>query len=135
MNTAVLNGRWAYRSFRHAPIVVKDGQVQGTPELATPWSPPGMLEVTTDLEGDVNGILTFGPGIALKVSGRVHPATDKSPASVELTGEGLGSINRIKGHFVPGSDHVIGTILCVANDLLKQPNGTLGPFVLWPIKG
>ena len=132
---ATLNGKWAYRSFRHAPIVVKDGQVEGTPELATPWSPPGVLEVNTDSRGAVSGVLSFGPGIGLKVAGNVHPATDKSPASVELTGEGLGSVNRIKGHFVPGSDHVVGTILCVANDLLKQPNGTLGPFVLLPIKG
>jgi hypothetical protein len=132
---AALNGKWGYRSFRHEPVVLKDGQVQGAPELAAPWSPPGVLEVATDPDGNVNGTLAFGPGIALKVSGSVHPATERSPASVELTGEGLGSLNRIKGHFVPGSDHVVGTILCLANDLLKQPNGTLGPFVLWPMKG
>lgn len=114
---------------------MRDSQVQGAPELAAPWSPPGVLDVATDLDGNVNGMLTFGQGIALKVCGSIRSATDKSPASVDLTGEGLGSINRIKGHFVPGSDHVVGTILCVANDLLKQPNGTLGPFVLWPMKG
>ena len=131
---ATLNGKWSYRSFRHAPIVLMNGQVDGNPELATPWSPPGVLEVATGETGEVVGTLSFAPGIVLKVSGRIISATDKSPASIELTGEGLSSVNKIKGFFIPGSDHVVGTIICVANDLLKQPNGTLGPFVLFPIK-
>lgn len=131
---ATLNGKWSYRSFRHAPIVLKNGQVDGDPELASPWSPLGTLEATTSETGEVVGTLSFAPGIALKVSGRIIPATDKSPASIELTGEGLTSVNKIKGFFIPGSDHVVGTIMCIANDLLKQPNGTIGPFVLFPIK-
>lgn len=134
MNTT-LNGKWSYRSFRHEPIVLQNGQVEGNPELATPWSPPGVLEVCTGETGEVRGTLTFAPKVALKVSGRIIPATDNCPASVELTGEGLDSVNRIKGFFIPGSDHVVGTILCVAKDLLGQPNGTLGPFVLFPMKG
>ena len=129
-----LNGKWSYRSFRHAPIVVKNGQVDGTPELALPWAPPGTLEAVTGEAGDVKGTLTFAPGVALKVTGTVHPATDKCPASVELIGEGLSSVNRIKGFFIPGSDHVVGTIMCVVNDLAKQANGTAGPFVLVPVK-
>ena len=34
---------------------------------------------------------------------------------------------------IPGSDHVVGTIKCVANDLLKLPNGTtpLVPRARW----
>ncbi|HSI61077.1 MAG TPA: dienelactone hydrolase family protein [Ideonella sp.] len=129
-----LNGQWAYRSFRHEPIVLKDGQVQGQPDLAIPWSPPGVLVAQTDSAGQVTGSLTFAPGAVLKVTGKIHAAAGKMPASVELIGEGQSSVNRIKGYFVPGSDHVVGTILCTANDLLKQPNGTLGPFVLFPIK-
>ena len=70
----------------------------------------------------------------MKVSGKINPATEICPASVELIGEGLSSVNRIKGFFIPGSDHVVGTIMVVANDLLKQPNGTAGPFVLFPMK-
>lgn len=42
---ATLNGKWSYNSFRHAPIVLKNGQVDGKREPATPWSPPGVLEV------------------------------------------------------------------------------------------
>lgn len=129
-----LNGKWSYRSFRHEPIVVKNGQVEGNPELAAPWSSPGVLEVATRETGEVMGTLTFAPGVALKVSGKITASTDKCPASVELTGEGLSSVNKIKGFFIPGSDHVVGTIMCVANDLLKRPNGTVGPFVLFPMK-
>jgi hypothetical protein len=130
---ATLNGKWSYLSFRHAPIVLKNGQVDGDPELAEPWSTRGALEVTTGETGEVAGTLSFAPGIALKVSGRIIPATDKVPASIEMTGEGLTSVNKRKGFFIPGSDHVVGTIMCVANDLAKQPNGTVGPFVLFPI--
>ena len=132
MDTATLNGRWAYRSFRHAPIVIVDGQVDGTPELALPWSPPGVLQATTDAEGRVTGTLTFGPGIALKVDGQVHPATDKMPPSVELIGAGMTSVNRIKGYFVPDSDHVVGTIERIENrrllivEILEQPHGAHG---------
>ena len=125
---ATLNGKWHYRSFRHEPIVVKDGQVQGNSELATPWSPLGVLDVTTSEAGEVTGKLTFAaaPGLVLKVSGKITFATDKCPASVELTGEAGPSVNKIKGFFIPESDHVVGTIMSVANDPLKQPNGTLG---------
>lgn len=131
---ATLNGKWSYNSFRHAPIVLKNGQVDGDPELATPWASAGVFEVATGETGEVSGTLSFAPGIALKVWGRIIPATDKSPPSVELTGEGLKSVNKLKGFFIPGSDHVVGTIMVVANDLAKQPNGTAGPFVLFPIK-
>jgi hypothetical protein len=33
-------------------------------------------------------------------------------------------VNRIKGFFIPESSHVVGTIMCMDHDLLKQPNGT-----------
>jgi hypothetical protein len=132
--TYALNGKWSYRSFRHDPIVLKDGQVEGNPELATPWSSLGVLEVTTGETGEVMGTLSFGPKAMLNIWGRIVAATDKSPAAVELTGEGLGSVNKIKGFFIPGSDHVVGTIMCVRGDPAKQPNGTAGPFVLFPIK-
>lgn len=50
-----LNGKWSYRSFGHDPIMLKDGQVQGNLELATPLSPPGVLEVTRGKTGEVMG--------------------------------------------------------------------------------
>jgi len=82
----------------------------------------------------VSGTLTFAPGVVLEVVGAIAPATSTGPATVTLTGKGLGSVNRIKGVFVPDSDHVVGTVLCTEHDLLKQPNGTVGPFVLVPLR-
>ncbi len=131
---ATLNGKWSYLSFRHDAIVLKDGRVEGDPELAARWSPPAVLDARTDADGRVAGTLTFEGGIALAVSGAVTPATGGRPASVSLTGAGHGSVNRLKGHFIPGSDHVVGTIVCTEHDLLGQPNGTAGPFVLVPLK-
>ena len=68
MNT-FLDGRCSYRSFRHDPIVLKDGLVEGEPELAALWSPAGVLEVRTGETGEVSGTLTFAPGVALQVFG------------------------------------------------------------------
>lgn len=129
-----LDGKWSYRSFFHEPILTKDGKVEGNPDLAKPWSPPAVLEATTGLCGEVSGTLTFAPGKFLTVGGSFLPATDKTPACLELTATGLSSVNRLKGYLIPGSDHIVGTILCMENDPGKQPNGTAGPFVLFPIK-
>lgn len=130
-----LKGKWSYRSFRHDPIVVKNGHVKGNPELAVPWSPPGVLEVDTNEAGEVTGKLAFTKEVVLDIKGRVIPATDKAPAFIELTGEFHTSVNKIKGFFIPGSDHIVGTIVCMANDLGNQPVGTVGPFVLFPMEG
>jgi len=130
-----LNGRWSYLSFRHEPVIVSDGVVLGDPELAEPWSPHGLLEVETSDSGEVRGILTFAPNVKLQVSGMIRPAKANALPFVTLTGEGQGSVNYIKGHFIPNSDHIVGTVMCTQNDLLQQPNGTLGPFVLYPMKG
>jgi hypothetical protein len=133
---ATLNGKWSYLSFRHDPIVLKDGKVEGDPELAARWSPPAELDAATGADGRVTGTLTFKVkgGVALAVSGEIVAATAGCPASVSLTGEGHGSVNKLKGHFIPGSDHVVGTVVCTQHDLLGQPDGTAGPFVLVPLK-
>jgi hypothetical protein len=138
MNEA-LESRWSYYSFCHDPIVVKDGKVEGNPQLAIPWAPPGELVHKTDEAGEITGTLTFPlAGLALKIKGHMTSATDKFPASVELTGEvtinGLPTMYKIKGFFVPGSSHVVGTVLSMANDLAKRPVGTVGAFVLFPAK-
>lgn len=130
-----LKGKWSYRSFRHDPIVVKDGHVEGNPELAKPWLPQGVLEVDTNEAGEITGKLIFTKEVVLDIKGRIIPASDQAPASVELTGEFHSSVNKLKGFLIPGSDHIVGTILSIADDIGKQPIGTAGPFVLFPILG
>jgi len=133
MNTQ-LKGKWIYRSFRHDPIIVENDCVIGNPELLLPWSPAGVLDVDTNASGEISGKLTFTAEIVLDIKGNITPAVGKVPPSIELIGEFHTSINKIKGFFIPDSDHIVGTILCMANDIAKQPVGTIGPFVLFPKK-
>lgn len=128
-----LNGKWSYRSFRNELIEVSNGELVGTPQLAVPWAPPGELEVSTDKNETISGTLTFRPGVTLTVQGKLISATDKLPAGVDLMGEGLSAVYKIRGQFIPGSDHVVGTVICLTNDLGKQPDGTWGWFVLFPV--
>jgi hypothetical protein len=126
---ASLNGQWSYRSFR--------GALNETPpQLAVPWAPLGKLDATTDASGKVTGTLTFRPGVVLTITGTVTPADPKHdfPEGVELTGEGLSAVYKIRGFFIPGSDHLVGTVFVEKNDLGKQPNGTWGPFVAFPAR-
>jgi hypothetical protein len=66
----------------------------------------------------------------------VNPARFRpyGPRGIELTGEGHSSLNRIRGFFVEGgaSPVIVGTVVAVHGDLLQQPDGTSGPFVLVP---
>ena len=131
---SLFKGKWIYRSFYHDPIIVENGSVIGSPELLAPWSPSGVLDVDTNASGEVSGKLTFTSEIVLDIKGHITPAVGKVPPSIELIGEFNTSINKIKGFFIPDSDHIVGTILCMANDIAKQPVGTIGPFVLFPKK-
>lgn len=130
--TDSLSGEWTYRSFRHEAVVVRDGAVEGAPDLAVPWAPPGVLKAGIDETGAVDGTLAFGPQAVLAVAGRVTAAAPPVPAALELTAHGLGAVYRIKGFFVPDSDHIVGTVVCLAGDLAKQPVGTAGAFALFP---
>ncbi len=135
MIAPTLSGRFLYQSFRHDPIDVLNGQVEGSPALARPWAPVGTLDVNTDaVLGDVVGTLTFRAGVVLQVKGRITPASASLPGSVELRAEGLGAIYQIAGWFLPDDAHLVGSVLCLAGDLAKQPVGTIGPFILFPTR-
>ena len=129
---AGLNGSWFYESFcSHNPT-----------ELAAPWAPRGELLVTTDEAGNVKGTLKFAPGAELAVSGTITPAAGKLPAGVDLTGEGMGgSVNKIRGFWIAGTGGVasgtviVGTVKCLQKDPGHMPDGTSGPFVLFPAVG
>jgi hypothetical protein len=121
-----LNGDWSYRSY--CPV-----KTASPPQDIAPWAPPGALSVATDSTGKVVGHLTFSPGAVLTVSGSVTPASGKVPEGVELVGEGMGAKYNIRGFFVAGSNHIVGTVVAVQKDLANQPDGTSGPFLLFPI--
>jgi hypothetical protein len=128
-----LNGSWFYESF------CPRGETQDGPaQLAAPWAPRGELTVSTDAEGNVTGTLKFAPGVELAVTGTTTPATGNLPEGVDLVGEGLGSVNQIRGFWIVGTGSadsapvIVGRVVAVKNDLAKQPDGTSGPFILFP---
>jgi hypothetical protein len=129
-----LAGQFLYQSFRNGPILLIGGKVAESITLAQPWTPMGTLDVkTTSAGGDVIGTLTFRPGIELKVSGKISSPSASMTASVDLKGEGHGAVYQIKGWLV-SDNHFVGSVLCISGDLARQPNGTVGYFVLFPTK-
>jgi hypothetical protein len=121
---AELTGIWTYQSFHSEPNPV-------------PWAKSATLEVKTDQSGKVTGMLKLAPGAVLTITGHMTPAVPSAdparqiPEGIVLTGEGLGSVNRILGFFVPGSDHIVGTVICDKGDPAHQADGTWGPFILF----
>jgi hypothetical protein len=137
---ANLNGTWIYQSFR---------PFSGPPSPVMPWSTPGRLNVTTHASGKVNGKLTIplppggpAPELVLAISGSITAAsTGPMPVSegIHITGkltykDGRESINELRGYFVPGGANpvIVGTVWALQNDPAGEPDGTNGPFVLFP---
>lgn len=126
-----LNGKYSYRSFTSCI-----GTASTPPEIAAPWTPPGILEAETDASGKITGTLSFplAPGVVFDVSGSVIAPVGNIPEGIALKGEGLSAIYDIRGFFLTGSDHIVGTVVAIQNDVGKRPNGTSGPFYLFPVK-
>lgn len=105
------------------------------------WTPPSVMEFATDAEGKVTGSAELGP-LKIKITGSITPAAagipersaNPMPEGVELVivAEQTGSVYNLRGYFVQGSNHVVGTVVAISNDLGLQPPGTSGPFVLHP---
>jgi len=104
------------------------------------------LDVRTDGAGKVEGKLKFPavPGLELTITGSITPPVaepTRLPEGVDLTGrvklrDGRESVNKLRGYFVDGgaTPVIVGTIWAVQNDPGGEPDGTSGPFVLFPAK-
>jgi hypothetical protein len=51
---------------------------------------------------------------------------------LEVVVEKLSAVYNLRGFFLENSEHIVGTVVAMANDLAFQPVGTSGPFVLYP---
>ena len=141
-----LQGKWNYQSFaavadRSAappapPTVIRPALITG------PWTPPSIMEFATDSAGKVTGSAELGPlkftitgAITPAVAGIPNRAANPLPEGVELvvTVERTGSVYNLRGFFLAGSNHIVGTVVAISNDLGLQPAGTSGPFVLYPV--
>jgi hypothetical protein len=133
-----LQGKWNYQSFIDLPAIVD--RTQSPPEIkraaliAAPWTPPSIMEFSTDASGNVIGSAKLGP-LEFKITGSVTIATDTIPEGIELTVnvERTGTAYLLRGYFLHNSDHIVGTVVALSNDLGFQPPGSSGPFILYPV--
>jgi|GEM_PF-2430102 len=144
-----LQGKWNYQSFcSFAAVADRSAASPATPKemrpalIAGPWTPPAIMEFVTDSAGKVTGSAKLGPleftivgSITPAVEGIAERAANSLPEGVELVVavRSTGSVYNIRGYFLAGSTHIVGTVVAISNDLGLQPAGTSGPFVLYPV--
>ena len=135
-----LQGKWNYQSFVSVPAVVDESKPLPPNELspaliAGPWTRPSEMEFATDSAGNVTGTAKLGP-LEFKITGSIKPAVDGLPEGVELavTVAMTSSVYNLRGYFLKDSDHIVGTVVAISNDLGHRAVGTSGPFVLYPAK-
>lgn len=132
-----LHGKWNYQSFASVPADVDRSKTPPTVKrpalIAGPWAPQSVMEFATDSAGNVTGSVTLGP-LSGKITGSIKPAVDGIPEGIELvvTIEKTSSVYNLRGFFLEDSNHIIGSVVAISNDLGFQPVGTSGPFVLYP---
>ncbi len=144
-----LQGKWNYQSFCSFSAVADRSAAPPNPPkiirpalITGPWTPPAIMEFVTDTAGKITGSAELGPlkftivgSITPAVGGIPERAANPLPEGVELvvTVPATGSVYNIRGFFLVGSNHVVGTVVAISNDLGLQPAGTSGPFVLYPV--
>jgi hypothetical protein len=144
-----LQGKWNYQSFCSFAAVADRSAAPNAPPtvmrpalITGPWTPPSVMEFATDLAGKVTGSAELGPlkfmitgAITPAVSGIADRAANPLPEGIDLvvTVEKTGSVYNLRGFFLAGSNHIVGTVVAISNDLGLQPAGTSGPFVLYPV--
>ena len=140
-----LKGKWNYQSFVSVPADVDRSKPPTDPEhikrpalIASAWTPPSEMDFTTDSSGNIKGTANLGR-IVFEITGTIKPALDAwIPEGIDLvvTVAMTSSVYHLRGYFLKDSDHIVGTVVAISNDLAFQPHpvGTSGPFVLYPVK-
>ena len=142
-----LQGEWNYQSFCPSPAVADrttvPPSVRRSALAAAPWTPPSVMNFMTDAAGKITGSAKLGP-LEFKITGSITPPADSIPEraasnlpegiALLVTVESTGTVYNLRGYFLAGSDHLVGTVVAISNDLGFHPPGTSGPFVLYPVK-
>jgi hypothetical protein len=154
-----LKGTWDYQSFLVLPSDAEVATPPGSSVTARKWA-KGSLSVPDDTGEKIKGELSFAPGVKLVIDGRISPANDDSPTTLEATGEATdgpikGTRYQITGWIVPsttdakGRPQIRGSVRAARGPLLpkanptdpdkyagvepgKMPVGTVGTFILTP---
>lgn len=130
------NGKLRFQSFRPLAAVVDNGtsppNVKVPVEIVVPWSPPSERELTTDEEGKVTGTGKPGP-IERKISSAAK-ATFTEGIELSVSAEKSSSAYSLRGFRLANTDHLVGTVVAISNDLARQPAGPSGPFIMLPVR-
>jgi hypothetical protein len=134
--TAKIEGQWKFQSYFN-----RYNGASGALQLeVVPWTPPGALRLSKGSDGKLSGSMTFmtstlsiegelTPALAGEAPSASSPGKLPTPEGVRMIGTLAETKYEIRGYFV-GPDEIVGTSLCIHDDLAKQPDGTRGPFVL-----
>jgi hypothetical protein len=137
-----LDGAWNYQSFVAMPAIVDRTNPPPAPPavkrpalIAAPWTPPSIMTFSTDSSGAISGKAQLGP-LEFFIKGTKTPAVEGVPEGIELTVEVpmTKSVYQLLAYFLKDSEHIVGTVVSINNDLGFQPNGTSAPFVLYPVR-
>ena len=142
-----LQGNWNYQSFTSFGADVDRSQqppdVKTPAQICAPWTLPSVMQFATDESGKVSGSATLGP-IRFNITGFSNPPDNRVPSGIQLvvtvdaafaravTGIDADTVYKLQGSFLKDSDHIVGTVVAISNDLGFQSDGTSGPFVLYP---
>jgi hypothetical protein len=134
-------GNWAYQSFAVLPTAPELAAAPGSPVTAKKWA-MGKLRLADSVEMAAAGMLTFLPGVELRVQVRFVPGPDGAPARFEATGKGesgpmVGVEYELVGWALPSPagrlQEVRGSVRAVKGagaGLGGLPVGTVGSFVI-----
>jgi hypothetical protein len=135
-----INGKWWYQSFCPLAAIVDRTQsppkVQLSAQIAGPWTPSTIMEFKTEAD-KIAGSAKLG-SYTFKINGSLTPVIDstgfKIPKGFELTivVDGIPTEYKLRGFFLINTKHLVGTVVAIRNDLGGQPDGTSGPFLLFP---
>jgi hypothetical protein len=145
-----LQGNWHYQSFVSVPADVDrtkpptdPAHIKRLPLIASAWTPPSVMNFVTDAAGNITGSAQLKVSatvtLVFDIKGSIKPAVDAwIPEGIELvvTVAQTASVYHLQGYFLKDSDHIVGTVVVISNDLAFQPHpvGTSGPFVLYPVQ-
>lgn len=120
-----LIGKWYYESF----FTSGQDAYATTPDSfqVKPWTPRSVITFSKDgkkVAGDA----------ALGTAKFRFRGTQEGDGSVRLdvTVDGTQTAYLLSGRALKDTKLILGTVMAIKDDLARQPNGSLGPFILFP---
>jgi hypothetical protein len=133
-----LNGNWTYRSFLNNPDPVGD---DANKALALIFG-EGALSVSVTDQTTLRGVLDFGGGAAMDLSGEIIPASGITPQVLIITGTGREKtatakwVYQYQGYVVPNWPQGVNQVPAIVGTVVRTiphgsgPAGVVASFVI-----